>query len=72
MDDNYIFHVHSWRCGHAENANDEDYVKKAISLGASSIYFTDHAPFPGNPFRNRMNYNQLEEYISTLKVLKVR
>lgn len=70
MDGNYIFHVHSWRCGHAENVNDEEYIKKAISLGASSIYFTDHSPFPGDPFRSRMRFEQLNEYISTLKKLK--
>ena len=41
-----IFHVHTFRCGHAENVSDEEYIKKAISLGASGIWFTDHAPFP--------------------------
>jgi len=72
MDGNYIFHVHSWRCGHAENVSDEAYVRKAVSLGASSICFTDHAPFPGDPFRSRMRFEQLNEYISTLKELKIQ
>lgn len=72
MDGNYIFHVHSWRCGHAENISDEAYIKKAISLNASSIYFTDHAPFPGDPFGHRMKYEQLKEYIDTLKTLKIQ
>ena len=40
------FHVHTYRCGHAENISDETYVKKAIELGVKSIWFTDHAPFP--------------------------
>ena len=65
-----IFHVHSYRCGHAENVPDEAYVKKAIELGASGIWFADHAPFPGNPFGNRMQMDELQEYLDTLSDLK--
>lgn len=28
MDNNYIFHVHTYRCGHASDETDEDYVKE--------------------------------------------
>lgn len=66
----YYFHVHSRRCGHAEDVSDEAYIKRALELGASDIYFSDHAPFPGNPFGNRMDYVQLPEYIHTLHNLK--
>ena len=65
-----IFHVHTWRCGHAENVSDEEYIKKAIELGASKITFTDHAPFPGDLFSGRMKMSQLSEYITTLLSLK--
>jgi len=65
-----IFHVHTNRCGHAENISDEEYIKKAIDMSAKDIWFTDHAPFPGDPFGNRMKYSQLDEYISTLESLK--
>lgn len=65
-----IFHVHTYRCGHAENIPDEAYVKKAFELGADEIWFTDHAPFPGDPFGSRMNYDELEEYLDTLSLLK--
>lgn len=65
-----IFHVHTYRCGHAENIPDEAYVKKAVELGVDEIWFTDHAPFPGNPFGSRMNYDDLEEYLDTLSLLK--
>ena len=68
--DNYIFHVHSFRCGHAQMIEDEAYIKKAIKLGANQIIFTDHAPFPGDEFDYRMPYSQLEEYLSTLTALK--
>lgn len=65
-----LFHIHTYRCGHAENISDEVYVLKAIECGAERITFTDHAPFPGNPFGNRMQYEELPEYLSTLNALK--
>ena len=65
-----IFHVHTYRCGHAEDISDEAYVKKAIELGANEIWFTDHAPFPGDPFGARMAFSQIDEYINTLYSLK--
>lgn len=61
-----IFHVHTYRCKHATNDTDKMYIKKAIELGATSITFTDHAPFPGNPFGNRMSIEQLPEYVQSL------
>ncbi len=72
MNSNNIFHVHTFRCGHAENTSDEAYIKLAIELGASDIWFTDHAPFPGDPFGARMRYNELDEYLRTLTDLKER
>ena len=65
-----IFHVHTFRSGHAEEINDEAYIQKAIEYGATGIWFTDHAPFLGDPFGNRMKYDELEEYISTLSHYK--
>ncbi len=68
---NYMFHVHTYRCKHAFNGiSDEDVIEMAISLGKDSIYFTDHAPFPENPFGNRMDIEQLPEYLSTLSELR--
>ena len=65
-----IFHVHTFRCGHAEEVPDRKYVEKAIELGAPRIVFTDHAPFPGNPFVNRMNIEDLPEYVEAMNELK--
>lgn len=67
---NEIFHVHTYRCKHASDEDDEAYIKRAIQLGATRITFTDHAPFPNNPFGNRMHIEELEEYICTLETLK--
>ena len=64
------FHIHTYRCKHASEEDDELYIRKAIELGVKRIIFTDHAPFPGNPFGNRMDYEQLPEYISTFNRLK--
>lgn len=70
MNDNDIFHVHTSRCGHAEHIPDEEYVKTALELGKSGIWFTDHAPFPDDPFRGRMKCEELEEYLTSLTELK--
>ena len=65
-----IFHVHTRRCKHAGEEQDYEYVEKAIDLGASRIVFTDHCPFPENPFRSRMEMEQLPEYLSSMRRLK--
>lgn len=67
-----IFHVHTYRCGHAEKVSDEQYICKARDMGANAITFTDHAPFPGDLFKNRMKKEELDEYISTLKDLRIQ
>jgi len=67
-----IFHVHTYRCKHASDEEDEAYIKAAVDLGAKRIVFTDHAPFPGNPFGHRMKYEELSEYISSLQTLKYK
>jgi len=65
-----VFHVHTYRCGHASMETEAEYIEKAIELGAEEIVFTDHCPFPGNPFLYRMDFEQLENYVSTLQELK--
>ena len=65
-----FFHVHTKRCKHGSEESDETLVKKAISLGAKRITFTDHVPFPENPFGNRMDFEELEEYLDSLEKLK--
>lgn len=67
---NELFHVHTYRCKHAGDEREIEYVKRAIVLGASRITFTDHAPFPGNPFGHRMQMEELDDYIDTLVSLR--
>ena len=64
------FHVHTWRCGHAGDEREDTYIRAAMYLGAKQITFTDHAPFPGDPFRGRMKMTEFPEYIETLSELK--
>ncbi len=65
-----VFHIHTYRCGHAEEVDDSTYVEKAKEIGAPRIVFTDHAPFPGEPFGNRMGNAQVPEYIDSMRHLK--
>ena len=66
----YAFHVHTARCGHASSDTEEDYIKYAIKNGMRMIAFTDHIPFPGDPFTGRMKINELDEYIYVIDQLK--
>ena len=70
MKENDLFHVHTYRCDHADMVNDEEYIKLALKKGFTGVWFTDHAPFPKDPFICRMDYDELDEYISTLKELQ--
>ena len=68
---NSIFHVHTYRCNHMRDKKKEwEYIEKAIELGATEIWFTDHAPFPGDQFLHRMLMEELPEYLSTLRALR--
>lgn len=65
-----MFHVHTYRCKHAAREPVEEYIKTAAQMGARKITFTDHCPFPKNPFGGRMNDTELPEYIKELMELK--
>ena len=68
--DMYAFHIHTNRCKHATLDSDEEYVKTALDLGMKQIVFSDHAPFPSDPFSGRMEYLQLGEYTRSLSALR--
>lgn len=67
MNSNY--HTHSEYCGHASGQL-KDYIEKAISLNLINLGFAEHAPFPGNPFGMRMDFNTLPDYVNELKLHK--
>ncbi len=63
------YHTHSEYCGHAEGTL-KNYIEAAISLKLTDLGFAEHAPFPGNPFGMRMDFNTLPDYINELKTHK--
>lgn len=68
----YNYHTHTERCGHA-NGEDEQYVLAAIEAGFKVIGFSDHIPFKSviHP-SERMNYDQIDDYINSIECLKVK
>lgn len=60
------FHTHTNRCCHAEGS-EEDYVSEAIRQGVVQMGFSDHAPFPDYDFGFRMQYNELNDYLSAIE-----
>ena len=64
------FYIHTVRCGHASADPAETYVQAACRLGLKRITFTDHGPFPGNPFSGRMRIEELDDYEKELKALR--
>lgn len=71
---NFNYHTHTYRCGHADyNMTDEDYVKEFIKKGFKKIAFTDHCPqkpLIDKRSNMRMNYSQMNEYLESIKKLK--
>ena len=67
----YCYHTHTYRCGHATGM-DEEYVVRAIELGIKRLGFSDHVILPegvdGLGIRGR--YDQLDDYLSSIKYLK--
>lgn len=63
------FHTHTSRCLHA-GGTDIEYIESAIKNNIKILGFSDHAPYPDNRFGLRMQYNELDEYIQTMKNFK--
>ena len=55
MYSNYIFHVHTRRCKHASDENNEKYIQRALQLGANEI----------------RGYKEKAEYMKKLNELEV-
>lgn len=71
---NFNYHTHTERCGHAEKGyEDEEYVKEAFETGIKFLAFTDHIPFSNTKdvrTNVRMSYDEIEEYIQSIIKLK--
>ncbi len=62
------YHTHSHYCGHG-NGNLEDYIISALQHQFTHLGFSEHGPFPGDPFGMRMNFNTLADYTAEINEL---
>ena len=70
----FCFHIHTPRCGHAEDLTDREIVELFRSKGFKSIAFTDHAPWnylekmPGH--KNWMEPEEKPGYLESIRSLQ--
>ena len=65
------YHSHTYRCGHAEDFKDEEYVEAAIKNNFKIMGFSDHAPFPNIIHHHmRMDFNEFDDYLNSVNFLK--
>lgn len=60
------YHTHCLRCEHAEGT-EADYVNKAIEQGFDILGMSDHVPYPGNLEGFRMKFEEIDDYIDTVR-----
>ncbi len=63
------FHTHTKRCKHAIGS-ERDYVLAAIKNDLSVLGFSDHGPFPDKDYGSRMDFSELNDYLSEIDSLK--
>ncbi|MBR3295522.1 MAG: PHP domain-containing protein [Clostridia bacterium] len=72
----FNYHNHTYRCGHADDAmTDEDYVKEYIENGFKKMAFTDHVPHEHlvDPRKGvRMDISLKDEYLKSINELKAK
>ena len=63
------YHTHTPRCLHA-GGTETEYIEAAIENNMTILGFSDHAPYPDNRFGLRMQYEELDDYLQTIKNFK--
>ena len=72
MRQDFNYHTHTWRCGHA-GGSDEEYIQYAIKAGFKVLGMSDHRPYRTIPRPGeRMDWSLLDDYLSSMKNLKDR
>lgn len=70
----FCYHTHTERCGHAEkDTGDKEYIKSAIKGGLQKIAFTDHVPLPdgyNKKANSRMDIAEVDSYLSAVEHFK--
>ena len=65
------YHTHTFRCGHAGEYTDEEYVVTAMENGFEVLGFSDHIMLPGiSQVGIRGEYSLLNDYVNSIKNLK--
>lgn len=66
----FNYHTHTSRCGHGYG-NDEDYINSAIASGYKILGFSEHIQYRAdNGKYNRIDYEDFDEYFSSIRDLK--
>lgn len=60
------YHTHTAYCGHAQGSV-ADYTREALDKGLEKLGFSDHLPFPGNPYGSRMPFSDLDAYVEDVR-----
>ena len=69
---NFNYHTHTYRCGHARGT-EEEMIEAAIQAGFKTIGISEHLAFEGWIDSNsRPSMKSMEEYLETMKYLKVK
>lgn len=66
------YHTHTYRCRHADGT-EREYIEKALSLGLTTLGFSEHAPyrFPGGYVSwYHLQPEDTEDYVQTLLALR--
>lgn len=69
----FNYHTHTRRCGHAEDVSDEVLIQNAIQAGMKKLAFTDHIPFDPQAKHHiirpkvRMDYAEFESYLKSIE-----
>lgn len=70
----FCYHTHTERCGHADkDTGDKEYIKSAIKGGLQKIAFTDHVPLPdgyNKKANSRMDIAEVDSYLSAVEYFK--
>ena len=67
----FSYHNHTLRCGHAASDTGlEEYIEQAIKGGIKTLAFTDHMPIPGDfnkEAKSRMDMAEIDSYLREIK-----
>lgn len=66
----FNFHTHTYRCGHAIKTEDE-YIKTAIQSGFKTIGFSEHCGYEGFDDSNeRIAFKEMDNYLKDINLAK--